>query len=126
MEKDELEKEVIVEEETSEDVSKKIKKRNQIPLSEEIYHIKVLKDEDDITEDGNKYWECWLREPSLSEEENLLTVMSNRILTATQMALQSLWLEGDEIFKTDKGLIKSSMALIGQIFETKEAIIEKK
>ena len=103
-----------------------IKKKHGIPLSEEIYHIKVIKDDKEIGDDKKTHWECWLREPTLAEEENLLNIMSNKILTATQMALTSLWLEGDKEFMTSKALIKSSMALIGEIFETKEAIIEKK
>jgi len=103
-----------------------IKKKHKIPLSEQIYHITIKKLPHEIGEDGKDFWEVYLREPTLEEEENLLTIMSKQILTATKMALQSLFLEGDEEFIQNKNLIKASMSFIGQLFDTQEAIIEKK
>lgn len=102
-----------------------IKKKHNIPLSEEIYMISVEKDEKEIGEDGEKYWVTYLRSPSLAEEDNLLQIISTKMLVGTQMALQSLYLDGDR-FYDNKMLIKSSMKFVTELFNSKEAIIEKK
>jgi len=104
-----------------------IKKKHHIPSNEQIYHISVPKLPHEMEEEGaTETWEIYLREPTLQEEENLLTIMSTKILTATQIGLQSLYLEGDKEFFSNKNLIKSSMGFINEIFNTQEATIEKK
>lgn len=103
----------------------KIKKKHGIALSEEIYHLTIPKDENDKVEGEKEYYECYLREPTLAEEENLLPQLE-RIYTATQKALQALFLEGDECIMHEKRLIKASVVLINDIFNTKSAILEKK
>lgn len=102
-----------------------LKKKHNLPLSEEIYVITIQKDEKEIGEDGVKEWVTYLREPSLQEEENLLNIISTKILTGTQLALQSLYLDGDKFYENKK-LIKSSMKFVTELFNAKEAIIEKK
>jgi hypothetical protein len=102
-----------------------LKKKHNIPLSEEIYVITIQKDEKEIGEDGVKEWVTYLREPNLQEEENLLNIISTKMLTGTQLALQSLYLDGDKFYENKK-LIKSSMRFVTDLFNAKEAVIEKK
>ncbi len=102
-----------------------IKKKNNIPLSEEIYVITIQKDEKEIGEDGVKEWVTYLREPSIAEEDQLLQIISTKILSGTQLALQSLYLDGDKFWESKK-LVKSSMKFVTDLFNAKESIIEKK
>jgi len=102
-----------------------LKKKHNIPMTEEIYVLKVEKDEKEIGEDGVKEWVTYLREPNLSEEENLLNIISTKMLTGTQLALQSLYLDGDKFYESKK-LIKSSMKFVSEMFNAKELSIEKK
>jgi hypothetical protein len=102
-----------------------LKKKHNLPLSEEIYVLKIEKDEKEIGEDGVKEWVTYLREPNLQEEENLLNIISTKMLTGTQLALQSLYLDGDKFFENKK-LIKSSMKFVTELFNSKECLIEKK
>jgi hypothetical protein len=106
-----------------------LKKKHNIPMTEEIYVLKVEKTEKELAADTNEpkanHWVTYLREPTLAEQENLLNIITTKMLTGTQLALQSLYLDGDHFWES-KALIMSSMKFASDLFNSNEAIIEKK
>jgi len=98
-----------------------IKKKHGLPKNEEIYHMTVPK-----SEGSEEFYEIYLREPTLAEEEALMGIFATKPFTATQTALKSLYLEGDKEFFDDKKLIKSSLKFVNTIFNSLEATLEKK
>lgn len=76
--------------------------------------------------DGNEYT-AWIRKPNLDEISAYISVAQggNNPVRGAQVLLNSTWLEGDEIIKTDEECFLGVMASLDNIIKVRIAKVTK-
>jgi len=105
----------------AEDLSAKAQDiKRRYPQAKAVYNLKVE------GEDG-KIYSGWIRKPNLDEIGAFISLShgQNNPVRGAQVLLNSTWLEGDEIIKTEEELFLGVMATLDAIIKVRIAKVTK-
>lgn len=94
--------------------------KRRYPQAKAVYNLKVEGD------DG-KIYSGWIRKPNLDEIGAFISLShgQNNPVRGAQVLLNSTWLEGDEIIKTEEELFLGVMATLDAIIKVRIAKVTK-
>jgi hypothetical protein len=83
-----------------------------------VYEIK-------LSDDNNGFVYGYIRKPTRNELRPILSIMQNDMIKASEILLQSVWLGGDELIKTNDDYFLGAMQVLGELIEFKAAELKK-